>query len=113
MPTLRRKISNKESNFIPKNKTGGKKPNLSQKLTEKRTEQWSEQEERQKLNWDRRTIERINEIQRWCFAKTNRQLFGKTKREDLNKFRNERGNITFTKEIQRIRRDNNGQWYAN
>ena len=62
-----------------------------------------------KQSLKKKTIRKINESKSWFFEKINKidkpltKLIKKKKREDPNKIRNERGEITTdTKEIQRI-----------
>ena len=63
-------------------------------------------------------IQKINESERWFFEKINKidklltRLIKKKNRTQINKIRNDRGEITDTKEIQRIVRKYYEQLYA-
>ena len=107
LPQETRKISNKQSNFTLKGtrERRKKKPNVR-----KRKEIIKIRAEIKEI--EKKTIEKINETESWFLQKINkidkplaRLLEKKRERAQINKIRNEKGELTMdTTEIQKIMR---------
>ena len=117
LPQKKRKISNQQLNLPPKEleKEEQKRPKVS-----RRKEIIKIKEEINKIE-TQKTIEKINKTKSWFFEKVNK--IGKPlarlakrgeKKTQINKIRNEKGEITTdTAEIQKTRREYYEQLYGN
>ena len=116
LPQETRTISNKQSNFTPKElEKEQTKPKVS-----RRKEIIKIRSEINEIE-TKKTIAKINKTKSWFFEKINtldkslaRLIKKKRERTQINKFRNEKGEVTTdTAEIQSILRDYYKQLYAN
>ena len=106
-----RKISSKQSNLTPKATREREKTNKKTKVS-RRKETIKIRAEINEIE-TKETIEKINETNRWFFEKINKidkslatLIKKKRERAQINKIRNEKGDVTTnTIDIQRIIRD--------